>query len=234
MKMTFQLKNESFEDSLSVSINKETKELTAKNNQISFDVDDGEAVIDIEYVRNEPPRINNPIGRFFANFFYSLLSVLIFFADNDNGIGIHKFFHIAKPYNFKKTLKITPAENIEIKFIPSKYNKTIKNFSLPDIEITRVDVIEEKATVEYNSNELKREFRLYHYPAYTLLFSVIFAIVALMIVVLVSQFSPFNLVGVLGMSFCLVIVLALLIVFACLFGSTHRLFKQIDCNLKQI
>lgn len=85
---------------------------------------------------------------------------------------------------------------------------------------------------EYNRASFKKEFRLYHYPAYALLFAIILALAALMTVSLANQFSPFYLSGVIGMSCCCLVMLVLLIVFICLFIFTHRLFQQVDCNLR--
>ena len=165
--------------------------------------------------------------------FFFLLSPIIFFADNDNGIGIHKFFYDAKPFDVKKTFKIVPTENIVFKFISPKYDKTTRRFSVPDIEIIGMETTDVTICSEYNQASFKKEFRLYHYPAYTILFAIILALTVLMSVCLFAQFSPFDLFGVIGMSFCCVVMLALLIVFICLFVSTNRLFRQIDRYLSK-
>lgn len=191
------------------------------------------AIVEVEYKRNDIQQTNNPIGKFFAYLFSFLLSSIIFFADNDNGIGIHKFFYNAKPFNFKKTFEIVPTENVVLKFISPKYDKIKKRFSTPDIELIGAKPIDEVLCSEYNQASFIKEFRLYHYPAYAVLFAIILALAVLMSVCLVNQFSPFDLFGVIGMSFCCVVMLALLIVFICLFVSTHRLFRQIDYNLSK-
>ena len=132
MNLTFKLANKNFEDALAVSVNGEIKELTAQHKQISFDVSDTKkTVIQVEYKRNDIQQIKNPIGRFFAYLFSFLLSPIIFFADNDNGIGIHKFFYDANPFDLKKTFKITPAENVVLEFVSPKYDKTTRHFSPP-------------------------------------------------------------------------------------------------------
>ena len=234
MTVSFTLANKEFEDSLAISVNRETKELTAQAKQVSFDVHDiDNAIVQVEYKRNDIQQIKNPIGRFFAYLFFFLLSPIIFFADNDNGIGIHKFFYDAKPFDLKKTFKIIPTNNVVLKFISPKYDKTTKQFSAPDIDIIGAETIDEALHYEYNNVSFKKDFRLYHYPAYTVLFAVILALTVLMSVCLGNQFSPFYLFGVIGMSFCCAVMLALLIVFICLFVSTHRLFRQIDYILSK-
>ncbi len=236
MKLTLKLDNieKEFEDSLAVSVNGETKELTAQGQQVSFDVPNTDKIeVQVEYKRNDIQQIKNPIGRFFAYLFFFLLSPIIFFADNDNGIGIHKFFYDAKPFDLKKTFKIAPTEHIILKFISPKYNKTTRCFSNPDIEVVGEKTTEEVLCSEYNQASFKKEFRLYHYPAYALLFAMILALTVLMTSTLINQFSPFNIAGVVGMALCCFIMLALLMVFICLFVSTHRLFRQIDRYLSK-
>lgn len=234
MTLSFTLANKEFEDTLAVSVNGETKELTTQGRQTSFDIHNTDKIeVQVEYKRNDIQQIKNPIGRFFAYLFFFLLSPIIFFDDNDNGIGIHKFFYDAKPFDVKKTFKIAPTENIVLKFIPPKYDKATRQFSDPDIEVVGEKTIDEVLYSEYNQVSFKKEFRLYHYPAYALLFTIIFALTVLMTSTLINQFSPFDLFGVIGMSFCCVVMLALLIVSICVFVSTHRLFRQIDYNLSK-
>ncbi len=234
MKITFQLANKEFEDALCVSVNGETKDLTAQDTKVSFDVSDTEKnIVQVEYKRNDIQQIKNPIGRFFAYLFFFLLSPIMFFADNDNGIGIHKFFYDAKPFDLKKTFKIAPTENIVLKFISPKYDKATKRFSDPDIEVVGEKTTDEVLCFEYNQASFKKEFRLYHYPAYALLFAIIIVLTVLMSISLANQFSPFHLAGAVGMALCCFIMLALLVVFICLFVSTHRQFLQIDRNLSK-
>lgn len=234
MKVSFTLGNEEFEDTLAVSVNGKTKDLTTQDKQVSFDVTNTDKIeVHVEYKRNDIQQIKNPIGRFFAYLFFFLLSPIIFFADNDNGIGRHKFFYDAKPFDVKKTFKIVPTENIVLKFISPKYDKATRRFSDPDIEVVGEKTTDEVLCSEYNQASFKKEFRLYHYPAYGVLFAIITVLTVLMVVTLVNQFSPFHLAGVVGMALCCFVMLALLIVFICLFVSTHRLFVQIDRYLSK-
>ena len=236
MKLTLTLDNmeKEFEDALAVSVNGETKELTTQERQTSFDIPNTNKIeVQVEYKRNDIQQIKNPIGRFFAYLFFFLLSPIIFFTDNDNGIGIHKFFYAAKPFDLKKTFKIVPTENVALKFISPKYDKTTRRFSNPDIEVVGEEMTNVEFYSEYNQASFKKEFRLYHYPAYAVLFAIILALTVLMVVALINQFSPFDLFGIIGISFCCVVMLALLIVVICLFVSTHRLFLQIDRYLSK-
>ena len=234
MKVSFTLGNRKFEDALTVSVNGKTKELTTQERQTSFDISNTDKIeVQVEYKRNDIQQIKNPIGRVFAYLFFFLLSPIIFVTDNDNGIGIHKFFYDAKPFDLKKTFKIPPRENVVLKFISPKYDKATRRFSDPDIEVVGEKMTDEVLSFEYNQASFKKEFRLYHYPAYTVLFAIILALTVLMVVALINQFSPFHLAGVVGMAFCCFVMFALLILFICLFVSTHRLFLQIDRYLSK-
>lgn len=234
MKLTFMLDNKEFEDALRVSVNGETKDLTAQDTQVYFEFLDTEKIaVQVEYKRNNIQQIKNPIGRFFAYLFYLLLSLITFLAYNYNGIEIHNFFYVAKPFDLKKSFKIAPTENVVLTFISPKYDKITMRFSKPDIEVVGEKTSDEELCFEYNQASFKKEFRLYHYPTYVVLFAIIIALTVLMAVALITRFAPFDLLGVIGMSFCCVVMFVLLIVFICLFVSTHRLFQQIDRNLSK-
>ena len=233
MEVNFQLSNEEFEDALAVSVNGETKELTTQERPTSFDIPNIDKIeVQVEYKRNDIQQIKNPIGRFFAYLFFFLLSPIIFFADNDNGIGIHKFFYDAKPFDLKKTFKIAPTENVVLKFIPPKYDKATRQFSDPDIEVVGEKTTDEVLYSEYNQASFKKEFRLYHYPAYIGMVAFLLAVIALSIYGLVKQVSHWDWFGVIGLSFCLFAMLALLIAIVTLFVSTQKLFREIDRDLR--
>lgn len=230
MKITFQLTNEEFEDALAVSAGGETKELSTQDNKINFEVSDAEEIaVQVQYVRNEMPKIANPIGKFFAYLLYCLISAINFFCDNGNGISAHRYFYQAKPFELKKSFAIKPTEKaVLIKYIPPRYDKQERCFSVPDIEIAGAEVLDVATAVEYNHALMKKEFFLYHYPAYIFLFAIICALEIFTATGLVKQLAPFDLAGVIGLSICCLGMLELLIVFICIFISTHRLFRQVD------
>lgn len=235
MTLTLQLTNKDLEGSLAVTVNGETKKLTRRDNRINFELSDAkEATVRARYVRSDAKRIKNPIAGFFAYLFSLLLSTIIFYADNDNGIGVHKFFYGAKPFDWEKLFKIKPTENVvSLRYVPPKYHKEAKAFSAPDLELAGAEITEEAIAVEYNPVAMRKEFRLYHYPAYTILFAVNVALTALMAICLFNQLIPFNAIGAIAMSLCCLVVLVLLIAFVCAFASTHRLFNEIDQGLRK-
>lgn len=232
MKLTFQLTNAEFEDALAVCVDGETKELTVRDNHINFDVHDAEtSVVRVQYVRNEMPKTANPIGKVFAYLLYCLISAINFFCDNGNGISAHRYFYQAKPFELKKSFTVKPTEKaVLIKYIPPKYDMQAKSFSEPDIEIG-AEILDVATVVEYNYALMKKEFFLYHYPAYIFLFAIICVLEIFMATGLAKQLAPFDLAAVIGLSICCLGMLALLIVSICIFISTHRLFRQVDLKL---
>lgn len=233
MKMTFQPADKEFDDALEIGINGKVKTLTAQRSRIEFDLSNTEELtVQARYVRTDLPKVKNPIGKFFVWLLVLLISPLVFFADNDNGIGIHKFFFDAKPFAITKTLRIHPTEQtLSVRYIAPKYNRQAKQFTAPDIVVEGAEVMAENTCVTYDRATLKTVFRAYHYPAYTILFALLLALGAMMGLTLRNQFDPFHLAGVIGMSLCCAVMLALLIAFVCLFIATHKLFRQIDRTL---
>lgn len=240
MKVSFQLNNKNFEDILAVSINGETKELTEESKLIGFEAtDSSEISVQVEHIqKGERVKIKNPILRWLLVILLSPLLLFIltinFLADNDNGISIHKFFYGENPFSIKKTFRTTPnAESIELTFIKPKYDKQTEKYSNPDILIRNAAVLDEMEEIYYDRKAMKKAFFLYHCPAYTVLFLIILALNVLMAVCMKNQLvaEQSDLIAVIGIGICLAIVLALLIVFICVFATTCRLYKQVDSNL---
>lgn len=232
MEVNFQLSNEEFGDSFAVSVNGETKELDAQENKISFTVPDREAItVRVACVKNSIGQIKHPIGKFFAYLFIVLFSPILFFVNNDNGVKIHGFFLSANPFDFEKTFQIIPTENMILTYLPPKYDSATRAFAAPDITLVGAQVSNEVLDFRYNRKAFKEEFGAYHYPAYIGMVAFLLAVIALLIYGLVKQVSPWDWFGVIGLSFCLFVMLALLIAIVTLFVSTQKLFRQIDRDL---
>ena len=233
MKLTFQLTNKDFEDSLMILVNGETRELTEEKNKATFEVEEQDGVdIRISYVRNDMPRLKHPIGKVLMWVLVILLSPIAFLMDNDGGIRIHKFFFGAKPFDVKKTycLKKT-GEVVGVTFLSPKYNQNTKRFTSPDIAVHGAEIEKEELSCNYNQQAMKTAFWVYHYPCYIFFFATLLALLALMVVCVINQFEPFDLQGIIALSFCAFLILMLFVVFVCLFIRTHRLFRQVDYNL---
>jgi len=234
-KLEVKLKNKKLDGFLNISVKNETKKLSSENNSLFFEVPQGtEITFTAEYEKYDFKQIKSPVGRFFAYLFFFLLSPILFFADTDEngkGIGVHKFFQNADPFKLKKTFALSPKESICLEYIPPKYNKSQKSYSFPDVRLLDVTSSLEELSCSYDRAAFKKAFRLYHYPAYVLLFAVLIALNALMISCLAAQISGGDAFGVAGLSFCTVVTLALLITVACIFISTLKLYKAVDEKL---
>lgn len=243
MTLTFELINKKFEDTLSVSIGNETKLLSSENNRISFEIDETDtANIQVKHLlKVNSKQIKNPILRRILTILIFPLLVMVltinFLADNDNGISIHKFFYGETPFTTTKSFKIAPINNkpIMLEFVNSQYKRLSKSFSKPNILIHNADVRSETQEINYDSKAMRHDFYIYHCPAYAVLFSIIIALNILMIICLRDQFIavPISYFGVIGIGFCCVIMLTLLIVFICMFVFTYRLYRQVDANMTQ-
>ena len=236
MILNFTLYNQEFEDSLAVYVNGLRKELSVQKSKVSFDVADANEIsVQIEYVKNDTSQIRNPIAKFFSYLLLFLISLIVFFSGNGNGIDIHKFFYTANPFKFKKVFKIVTKcneENIVIEYIEPPYNKVTKMLYSPDIIMAGACIIDKEVFFKYNTESFKKDFRLYHYPAYIVLFTIMLALNALIISCIVSQLSPFNFLWVIGLIFCELLMIGFLLIFILYFVSTHKLFKEVDKNLR--
>ena len=240
MTLTLQLKQKrskhhNFDDTLSVTINGETKELNEIDKIATFVVaDDREATVEVFYRRNDIQSIQNPVGRFFARLFLLLLSPFIFFMDNDNGIGIHRFFHSAKPFDLAMTCKLMPtAAPVSVTFVPPLYVKNNGYKSKPEIQLQGAEIGAMETICTYNPAAMKRDFRMYHYPAYTVIFVLTAALHALMAAGLIRQFTSAQWTGVLAISLCWLVILAITTALIRAFLATRRLFEKIDRDLRK-
>jgi len=239
MKLTFQLYNNHFDDAFLISLNGQKQTMNKENRSVVFEVEDApEYLVRVDYIRTnhiDADQIRNPILKFLAYLFACLISPIIFFADHyDNGIGIHKFFCEAKPFDLTKTFRIAATEApMWIDYHKPEYQKDQCILLQPDILIKKTTVFEETKSCRYNRGSFQKEFALYHFPAYMFLLIVVLLLTALMFWCLVGQFSPPDLFGIIGMSFCCIVMLGLLIAFICLFVFTCKIFKRIDRALKE-
>lgn len=217
-----------------ISVNGEEKGTLRHNGRILFELQGDEAVtVQIRYAPNDPPARESPIGRFFAQLMRTLLSLLAFFADNDNGISRHRFFYEAEPFAWEKTFRIRPTtDRLWLTYKPQRYDPTTETFSRPDVEMCGAEIAEEALTLVYDAAGMKQAFRRYHDPAYALLFAIAVALLVLMIVCLLHRLTPFDPTGVIALACCSLVVLVLNIFLLCRFISTRRLYDRVDRGLR--
>ncbi|MBR2018817.1 MAG: hypothetical protein IKA05_00285 [Clostridia bacterium] len=252
MKLTFQLHNNHFEDAFSISLNGQKQTMDKENRSVVFEVEDTpEYLVRIDRLCTDDhtgddiigrgQKIRNPVLKILSCFLLVLLfpiililSFVAFLADHDNGINVHKFFYEIDPFELTKTVRIKATETpILISYQKSQYKKDACVLVPPDLFIQKATAVEESKCCRYRRSFFQREFAWYHIPSYALFFTIILLLTALMFWCLVGQFSPPDLFGIVGMSFCCIVMLGLLIAFICLFVCTCKIFKRIDRALKE-
>ncbi len=240
MKTTFRLSNREFPDSFLITINGMTKELSEDHKEITFKWEGKEAEGEITYVNHDELRVKNPILRFLAYLFAGLLSILIFWADNDGGIRIERCFKEINPFGNKKRFRLCPSEDsiIEVHFSDPKYHSFDKSYDPPRILLTG-NVTEEETETYYDPKRMRTSYRMYNYPAFTVLFllSAFVNWIGVMVSITVAMRIPTsslweNIGGIAGTAFCEIILIGLLIALIVIFVRSHKLYKQIDANLR--
>ncbi|MBQ8415779.1 MAG: hypothetical protein IJX13_02605, partial [Clostridia bacterium] len=171
MIVTFQLSNQIFKDALAVSVNGETKELSARNPQINFEISDPqELTVWVEYVSERHRDVKKTIWKNLLHSIAFVLSKAETVYRSHWRIGTSErdyFFHEVEPFELKKCFKIQPTEMIIwVKYIPSEYDESENSISAPDIEMVGTEATEQENVMQYNREYMKQEFHLHYYPAY--------------------------------------------------------------------
>ena len=171
MKTTVRLYNREFPDSFLVTVNGVTKELSEDHEEITFEWDGETAEGEIAYVNHDEIKVKNPFLRFLAHLLAGLLSILIFWADNDGGIRCERCFKDINSFEIKKRFRLCPSEDgiIEVHFSDPKYRTFDKSYDPPCILLTG-DLTEEESEIYYNPKHMCSAYRMYNYPVFTVLF----------------------------------------------------------------
>ncbi len=240
MKTSFHIVNKKFYDYLKITIN--DKEYYFSDD-ITIEYDNcNQLNAEIEFVRTEDYfryKIKNPFIRFLINIVLFIISVFNFLFDNGDGIGLHKGFFSFDPFVMKKSFSINdPSEKVlNIEYIRPKYNKTSKSYSKPNLNIQNEFVACNNESICYSEDVLKKEWKLYHIPV----FSVIMIIILLLNVLIISGFVKVisevplcsmseNFVSVIGISFCSLVIIALLVAYIIIIVKSYNLCKIVNKN----
>ena len=93
------------------------------------------------------------------------------------------------------------------------------------------DISESTEEISYDKKGMKLSFALFHYPAYFVIFAFVAAIIVLITVCVIQSFRTLDTLGILGLTFCFAVMIFLLVVMITFFVKTHKLYKEVDCNL---
>ncbi len=233
MKTSFHIANKEFAGYLKISANR--NEYYFCDDVIIEYEDCKQLEFEIEFVSTEKYlkyKAQNPFLRFLINLAKYILSPLIYFIDNEDSIGLDKGYHSFSPFMLKKTFSVTEpsGKTVALEYVESKYDKITNVFSQPDIVVQNDSVSVISDNIRYSENILKQEWNTYHIPAFT----VIMIFILLLNLLNISIFSkvvreiPLDIGGVIGMSFCSLVMTALLIACIVVIIKAYRLFKKIN------
>ena len=237
MKTHFHIENKDFTDYLKVTIQEKEYYFC---DDLTIEYDDCDTLnVDIELIKAEEYlkiKIKNSFLRLLLNIVKWILAPLLYFIDNEDGIGLDKGYHSFNPFTIKHSISInSPDEKIiGITYIESGYNKATKKFTLPTLKYQENTIINTDQ-ITFSPLSLKREWNTYHIPAFTVIMVVILLLnwLNFSIFVKVIREIPLypmseNIGGLIGMSFCSLVMVALLVAYIVVIVKSHRLYKEVS------
>jgi len=236
MKTYFHIENKEFADYLKVTI-QEKEYYFCDDLVIEYDECDT-LNVDIELIKTEEYlkiKAKNSFLKLLLNIAKWILAPLLFFIDNEDGIGLDKGYHSFNPFTINQSISIdSPDEKtIRITYIESTYNKATKKFTPPTIKHQENTIINTEQ-ITFSSLSLKREWNTYHIPAFTVIMFVIlllnwlnFSIFTKVIREIPLYPMSENIGGIIGMSFCSLVMVALLVAYIVVIAKSHKLYKEV-------
>ena len=234
MKTHFHIGNKRFVDYLKVTTNGKTYYFC---DDLTVEYDDCENLeVDIELIKATDYfniKSKNPILKWLVQILRFILSPLIFFIDNEDGIGFHKWYNSFNPFTHKQTVLInSPNERIiNIGYTDARYNKTTKKFSSPVIKIKEEDVIVKSEETRFSEKILKQEWNVYHIPAYIVLIILVLLINAVNFLVcgkaIFKDFEILSFLEILGIVFCSTVIIGLFVLIIVGIVRSRRYYKEV-------
>lgn len=234
MKTHFHIGNKRFVDYLKVTTNGKTYYFC---DDLTVEYDDCENLeVDIELIKATNYfniKSKNPILKWFVRILRFILSPLIFFIDNEDGIGFHKGYYSFNPFTHKQTVLInSPNERIiNIGYTDARYNKTTKKFSSPVIKIKEEDVIVKSEETRFSEKILKQEWNVYHVPAYIVLIILVLLINAVNFLVcgkaIFKDFEILSFLEISGIVFCSTVIIGLFVLIIVGIVRSRRYYKEV-------
>ncbi len=237
MKTHFRIENKEFTEYLKITT-KDKEYYFCDDLTIEYD-DCNTLNVDIELIQAEEYlkiKAKNSFLRLLLNIVKLIFSPLLYFIDNEDGIGLDKGYHSFTPFTMKQSISIdSPDEKtISITYIDSAYNKTTKKFTPPTLKYQENTIINTEQ-IAFSPLVLEREWNTYHIPAFSVIMVVIlllnwlnFSIFAKVIREIPLYPISENIGGIIGMSFCSLVMIALLIAYIVVIVKSHRLYKEIS------
>lgn len=226
MKTKIKIANKTFYETLRVTFDGQTKELSDENREIEFESsNNGKHTLEVEFVNNDFfdfNKVRNPIAKFLLRIVAFIFMPLLhyFEADDIKGAKSHMWLKYTHPFDFRKTFIVEPQEDkpIALKFTDSYYKPKTRDFSFPNVEIFDCIYKEENEYIKFHSEHMKKAYKIINIPMYVFVFVVLallFTVFALVgrqaLLDVVNRTSAENLFGAIGMVFCFAVLLFILI-----------------------
>lgn len=236
MKTHFRIENKEFTEYLKITTQDREYYFC---DDLTIEYDDCDTLnVDIELIKaGEYLKIKakNSFLRLLLNIVRWILAPLLYFIDNEDGIGLNKGYHSFNPFTIKQSISInSPDEKtINITYTESTYNKTTKKFTPPTLKYQESTIINAEQ-IAFSPLALKREWNTYHIPAFIIIMVLIlllnwlnFSIFTKVIREIPLYPMSKNIGGIIGMSFCSLVMVALLVAYIVVIAKSHKLYKEV-------
>lgn len=240
MKTQFHIQEEQFPQYLKLTVNNETYYF---NNDLTVEFDNRESLdVDIELIHTDDYiKTRKIFVRFFAFIikfllYYCILSPIIYFADNDDGIHLYRGYKSFEPFIIKKSFSVNSPDGktINIKYTHCEYSRFLKKYTPPSIEIECEDIVNQSEEAYFSSRILKREWKEYNIPAFGILIILIFLLnlINYLVFAKIIREIPIssvneNIMGIIGMSFCSIVLLVLFVLVIIIIIKSCRFCKEV-------
>ena len=236
-KTHFHIENKEFADYIKLST--QEKEYYFCDDLTIEYADCDRLAVDIEWMKAEDYqkiKVRNPLLRLLLSLVKCFFAVLLYFIDNEDGIGLDKGYSSFNPFTVKQSITInSPDEKtIHIRCLAPVYNKMTKKYGPPTVKLMQEDVGMHTETVRFSAASLKQEWITYHVPAFSVIMILLLLLNWLGLAMLVRVISEKALYptlwafgGIIGASFCSLVMIALLVTYIIVIARAYRLYKTV-------
>ncbi len=236
MKTHFHIENEDFDEYFKLTMDGKkyyfSDDLTVEHDHSDSLTFDLEIVHPQDYFKK---KMKNPLLRLAINLFKWILLAVIYFVDNQNGIGLHKSYHGFDPFAAGNTFSVISPDGkmVSIRYTKPVYHHTSMIYTPPVIECTGESPDAGTQKTAFSPTALMQEWNAYHVPAFTLISVVLAALGALITYAYVKVFGELSTQGIwaaLGVSACALVILAMIVWYIRTIVKACKLKKQVIKN----
>ncbi len=243
MKTHFRIANEEFAHYLKLTAGGESyyfnRELTLEHNVTDV------LEVELELVRAEDyfrQKTKNPLARALLAVLKWIVYIIVFFADNHDGVRADKGYTSFDPFEIKRSLLIrSPQEKtVSITYTAAKYDSRSMEYTAPQIEACGDGVELRSEKTSFSASALKSEWKDYYVPGFAVVMTLIVALNVLGVILFAGVIARIptcttaeNVGGIVGMSFCSLVLLALLVLVVFVIRRAKSFLKRVtESNLQ--